>query len=118
MAFGGREKKGKWGEVTFSSQTLQHYISSSSSSGQDGLAKGAVWGGRDQGYEASEGCFGPSGDGGDGDYDGDDDHDHDLDPTQPLFAESDEPWESDLQPTAMLIPAKLSKTQSQQKSRN
>ena len=40
--------------------------------------------------------------------------------TQPLFAESDEPWESDLQPTAMLIPAavlnklpELSKTQSQ-----
>ena len=25
--------------------------------------------------------------------------------TQPLFAESDEPPESDLQPTAMLIPA-------------
>ena len=40
--------------------------------------------------------------------------------TQPLFAESDEPPESDLQPTAMLIPAavlnklpELSKTQSQ-----
>ena len=39
---------------------------------------------------------------------------------QPLFAESDEPWESDIQPTAMLIPAavlnklpELSKTQSQ-----
>ena len=84
-------------EVTFSSQTLQHYISSSSSSGQDGLAKGAVWGGRDQGYEASEGCFGPSGDDEGGD-DHDDHDDHDLDPPQPLFAESDEPWESDLQP--------------------
>ena len=40
--------------------------------------------------------------------------------TQPLFAESDEPWESYLQPTGMLIPAavlnklpELSKTQSQ-----